>query len=211
MGHKKKIVTACALLSLVAANPAAAAFKCWTNADGVRECGNAVPPEYAQQGSRTINERGMTIDVQERAKTEEELARERAEIEAREAAEAEAKRLQEESERHDRVLLATFTSEKELLASRDRKLASIQATIEVTQATMDNLSASMNTYRRKAADLERVGKPVPEDLLQDIASLQQQLDDKAVYIANREREVAELKDQYQSDLLRFRELKALQR
>ena len=50
------------------------AFKCWTNNEGVRECGNVVPPEYAQQKTRTINERGITTEVKERAKTKEELA-----------------------------------------------------------------------------------------------------------------------------------------
>ena len=33
------------------ANPAGANIKCWTNEDGVRECGNKIPPEYSQGAS----------------------------------------------------------------------------------------------------------------------------------------------------------------
>ena len=52
-----------------------ARFKCWTNSDGVRECGENVPPEYAQQGHEEINKLGITVDKQERAMTEEENSR----------------------------------------------------------------------------------------------------------------------------------------
>ena len=53
-------------------------IKCWHNKDGVRECGNAVPPEYAQQQSEEKDKSGLTVKTQERAKTQEELEAERA-------------------------------------------------------------------------------------------------------------------------------------
>ncbi|MGH8595639.1 MAG: hypothetical protein ACREXT_03150, partial [Gammaproteobacteria bacterium] len=56
---------------------AAAGIKCWTNKDGVQECGNAVPPEYAQQGHQEKSLSGMTIRTQSRAKSPEEIASER--------------------------------------------------------------------------------------------------------------------------------------
>ena len=51
-----------------------ARLKCWTNSEGVRECGNAVPPEYAQQGHQELDKSGMVKKETERAKTDEELA-----------------------------------------------------------------------------------------------------------------------------------------
>ena len=74
-----------ALLGSVLVAPAEAAktnagggIKCWHNQDGVRECGNVVPPEYAQQGSETKDKFGVTIGATGRAKTLEELEAERA-------------------------------------------------------------------------------------------------------------------------------------
>lgn len=42
-----KFLAAACLLTLVASMQANAAIKCWTNNEGVRECGNRVPPEYS--------------------------------------------------------------------------------------------------------------------------------------------------------------------
>ena len=57
-----------------------AGIKCWTNKEGYKECGNAVPPEYAQQGHTELNKQGLVVDQQERAKTPEELAAEADEL-----------------------------------------------------------------------------------------------------------------------------------
>lgn len=189
------------------ANEPAAAIQCWTNNEGVRECGNVVPPEYAQDRVRTMDNRGFTVDVKERAKTEEELA------EARRREAEEARRQAEEEERrkaqaaYDRMLLSTFTTEQELLASRDRKIAAIDATIEVTELSIENIRDSLARYEKRAADLERGGRPIPDDLHQDIANLKAQIADKERYIESKEREKAAIQAQAEEDLERFRYLK----
>jgi len=61
----------CALAVLAAALlplPASAGIKCWTNDDGVRECGNTVPPEYAQKSHRELTGEGITVSTTKRAK-----------------------------------------------------------------------------------------------------------------------------------------------
>ncbi|MCK5639937.1 MAG: hypothetical protein KAJ19_04040, partial [Gammaproteobacteria bacterium] len=54
---------------------AIAGFVCWTNNEGMKECGNTVPPEYAQKETRKRDTQGRITEVKKRAKT-------RAEIEA---------------------------------------------------------------------------------------------------------------------------------
>jgi len=185
-----------------------AGIKCWTNDEGVRECGNAIPPEYVEKRSETLNERGMTVDVQERAKTEEELAaeRRREEEQARREAEAEAQR--REQARRDRVLLATFTSVRDIRDSRDRKVSAIDATIELNKRSLENLREKLKKLEQRAAGLERKGKPVPEALQGDMARLRQQIADKEAFLENKRREKQALKDKYAADIRRFRELTA---
>ena len=48
------------------------AIKCWVNKDGLRECGNVVPPEYAQGGHSQVTPSGTVREV-EGAKTPEEM------------------------------------------------------------------------------------------------------------------------------------------
>ena len=38
-----------ALSGLTLSGTAQARMKCWTNNEGVRECGNSIPPEFAQK------------------------------------------------------------------------------------------------------------------------------------------------------------------
>lgn len=187
---------------------AQAAFKCWTNKDGVRECGNAVPPEYAQQKSETMDERGLTIDVQERAKTEEELAQERKKAEEERQRKAEEEKRRKEQEAYDRVLLSTFLSEKEIIDARDRKLAAIDGSIEITRITIDKLKDDLAHERKRAANLERKGKTIPENVKESIESMERQIEDKESYIQSREDEKQKLREKYARDLERFRELKA---
>lgn len=188
--------------------PVQAAIKCWTNNEGVRECGNAIPPEYAQKSSKTINERGMTVETQERALTKKELAekRKREEEEQRRAAEEKAKR--EKQEAADRVLLSTFLSEEEIIGARDRKLTLIDGNIEITRITINKLNDDLQRQQKKAANYERKGKSVPEGTLKEIASLERQLKNKEEFIQAKQNEKEVIREKYARDLERFRELKS---
>lgn len=184
-----------------------AAFKCWTNSEGVRECGNAIPPEYAQQKTETMNERGMTVEVQERAKTKDELEAERRAAEEEAKRQAEEKARQKEQAAYDRVLLSTFLSEEEIIDSRDRKVGAIDASIEISRITIDKLEGDLTRERKRAANFERKGKQIPENVQNSIDALERQIEDKNSYIESKEEEKQALMDKYARDLERFRELK----
>ncbi|MGH8245670.1 MAG: hypothetical protein ACREUU_04485, partial [Gammaproteobacteria bacterium] len=109
--------------------PAEAAIKCWTNRDGVRECGEAVPPEYAQEGHEVIK-KGGAVEETERAKTPEELEEARKQA----ALDAEQARAEEERKRQDFTLLQTFSSVEDIERVRDQNIDALNATIGVTRA-----------------------------------------------------------------------------
>lgn len=206
----RKTLTLSLLLGSLLALPlsAQAAFKCWTNKDGVRECGNAIPPEYAQQESMTINERGQTIERQQRAKTAQELEQER-QREAEEARiRAEEERRLEEQRNRDRVLLATFLTEEDIIQARDRKLSAIDAGIELNRLTIDKLQGDLEREQERAESYRRKEQELPESLQQAIDSLNRQIADKERYINSQQEDRAKLEQDYARDLERFRELKA---
>ncbi len=184
-----------------------AAIKCWTNKEGVRECGNAIPPEYAQQKSETIDNRGLTVDVQERAKSKEEIEAERQRQAEEERRKKEEEKRREEQARHDRVLLSTFLSEKDIIDSRDRKLSAIEANIELNRITIEKLKEKLDEEHSRAERYQKQNKEVPENLQQAIDSLDSQIEDKQQYITSKEEEMKKLKEKYDRDLKRFRELK----
>jgi hypothetical protein len=206
--HQKSLLALCLVAPLLLSSSAYAKIVCWTNDEGIRECGNAVPPEYAQKETRTINERGMTTEIKERAKTPEEIAAEKARIAEEEQLAAEEERRQQERDNYDRVLLSTYLSESDIIRSRDRQSGAFDATIEITKITIDKLNEKLAAEKKKAANYERQGKKLPKRLQQDISSLQEQVDAKNNFIQTKELEKKKLHEKYEADMLRFRQLKA---
>lgn len=186
----------------------AASFKCWTNSDGVRECGNSIPPEYSQKSSETINERGITVDQQDRAKTKEELKAERLRQAEEEKRKAEEERLRKEQENRDRVLLSSYLNEQDIIDTRTRMLDAIEGSIEIRQINIDKLENDLEKENKRAERFTSSGKEVPEDVQKAIASLERQISDKKHYIDGKEKERDALREKYNKDLKRFRELKA---
>lgn len=191
---------------LSASGIASAGFKCWTNSEGVRECGNTVPPEYSQKKTETVNDHGVTVDVRERAKTRAELEAERKRLAAERARLAAEQERQRQQEASDRVLLATFVTEQDIVQARDRKLAAISGTVEVSRASIGKLEEKLGDYQRRAGNLERNGRPVPDDLKADMATVKAQIANKEEYITAQQAEMERLRRKYQQDIIRFREL-----
>lgn len=186
---------------------AQAKIKCWTNSDGIRECGNAVPPEYIQQGHDEVNAQGVRVKRHERAKTEAELAEE-----ARlKAIEEEKKRLAEEQAAHDRVLLDTFASEDEIVMARDGRLTSIKTEIRLTRRSMNAAKERLDQLRKQAANLERAGKPVTEKISTGIEQAQTQIKEYQDFIENKQAEKDKLHQQFEIDVTRYRKLRPLRR
>ena len=101
---------------------AEAGIKCWTNSEGVRECGNAVPPEYAQGEHTEQSKGGLVVKKQTRSRTQEEVAAERERQAAAAEAKAAAAAKAAKRAKADRVLLDTFSSEDDLVLARDGQL-----------------------------------------------------------------------------------------
>lgn len=174
----------------------------WTDAQGNVHYGDRIPPEYAEQEQRRLNEQGVTVEVKERSKTPEELAEERRLAEIK-AAEEERRRRQQAQ---DRILLDTFSNEDEIIMTRDGKLNAIDAIVRVTEGRIESLRSRLTELTTRAANLERGGKVVPDTLHQDVRSARQQIDNNQAYIAQKEREQQDIREQYEADIQRFREL-----
>ena len=65
------------LCGIMFANHVSARMKCWTNSEGIKECGDKIPPEYTDQGYQELSKGGIIIDEKERVKTKEELEKEK--------------------------------------------------------------------------------------------------------------------------------------
>lgn len=210
MSQGHRIIRRATLLALALALPAAAeaGIKCWTNGEGVRECGNAVPPEYAQAEHVEKSKSGVVVRKQERSKTTTEIAAER----ERKLAEAKDKAAAAEAARKraaaDRVLLDTFSSEDDLVLARDGQLTNVEAQIKVTESHVKKLNKQLDQMIGQAADVEKRGRKVPESLTKNIDSVREQIDEQHVFIADKRKEQDAIRAKFDADINRFRELRA---
>lgn len=197
-----------ALLATTAIAPATAAtkaIKCWHNQDGVRECGHTVPPEYAQQGSDVKDQNGVTIGTTSRAKTQAEVDAERA------VAKQKAEELQAEKARgaRDHVLLDTFSSEDDMLLSRDGQIAHLDSQIHLTRTHIDKLQRNLDQTIERAAEAERKNEKPSKEIVDNIASVRDQITDNEKFIDTKHQEQKDILARFVDDINRFRELKGL--
>ena len=83
----------------------------WVDSEGVIHYGDTIPAEYSDLERQVVNEHGITVDVMDAKKTEEEIAEDLRQEELRQARELQR--------RQDHALLATYLSVDEILLHRD--------------------------------------------------------------------------------------------
>lgn len=178
----------------------------WVDDNGQVRYGDRIPPQYAKKKLETLSDQGIVVETKEAAKTPEQLAEEK----RQQALIKEKERIRIEKARRDSILLDTFTNEDEMVMTRDGKIEAIEAVIRVTNKRTEKNKQRLADLKLRAANLERSGKPVPKKLLKSINDMRNQIQSNNRYVANRLVEQQRIRDQFEADIHRFRELKAAQ-
>jgi len=192
---------------LVLSTPAQARIKCWENSDGVRECGETVPPEYAQKSHREISNQGITLEESAKVKTEEERLEEKRLLTIQE--EEEAKKA--EAKAQDKILLDTYSNTDDIQMTSDGKVAALESTINLANTRNEKIQSALDKRTAAAAAAELAGKQPSEELLKDIRSLKRQVKNNNKFIADKRLEQEETKKEYAEKVERFVELTSKRR
>ena len=188
---------------LILASNANARMKCWTNSDGIKECGDKVPPEYTQQGYQELGKGGIVREEKGRVKTKEELQKEKiaADAETRKQKEIKSKKAQ------DKMLLETYASIDEIKIAQKQKIEAIESTIKVVKKRIIKLQYSLDDeLDENSIDKQIDGK---EEKIGNAELLKKQISENKSYIKNRIDEKEKIKEIYSKYIARFKELKGL--
>ncbi len=189
------------LLLAVAALPVQAKLYKWVDENGKVHYTDTLPPGAATQGNAELSKSGTVI-----RKTE--SAEERRKRLAAEAEAAERKKLADEQARKDRALLSTYTSEKEIDLARDRALEQRGLIIKSAQARLQQLEPSARELEQKVRAASKNGKPVPEHLQRQYDAKRAEVAEARNTIKTNEEAMAAIRERYEAEKLRFRELTA---
>jgi hypothetical protein len=176
----------------------------WIDDKGQVRYGDHIPAQYADKGNERLSKQGFVVDTREPAKTAEQLAEEQR------LAELAEKEEQQKKQRalHDRILLDTYTNEEQMVMARRGKLEAIEANIRVTKDRIEKLKQRLANLNQRAANMERSGRPVPQSLSGEINESRIQIQNNLDYIETRKIEQQAIREQFEADIARYRELQA---
>jgi len=189
--------------------PAQAGLNKWVDEKGQVHYGDQVPAKYLNQERDILNEQGVVVKKHEAAKSQEEVAKEKAEREAHAAAERKRMIEQRKDALRDRVLLETFTTEDDLLHSRDARLEAVDTQLLLTETIIKDQEKKREELKNRIASIEKSKREVPENLRKEQVSVDRQLETHYAYVKTKNEEKQNIIDKFASDIKRFRELMEL--
>ena len=178
----------------------------WVDENGRVQYGDSIPMKYQKQAHKELNESGLVVKEQPAMPTEEELIRR---YQQRQAEKEKERKLKQQRQR-DRVLLDTYTTERDLIAARDARLEAVDSQINLSRSIIEEAREKLKNSERLAASLKAQGKPVPDTLYQKIEREKKSLEIHQRVANGHMKKRVEVAEQFEGYIKRFRELKAEQ-
>jgi hypothetical protein len=187
-----------ALLAQSAA--AQARIFCCQDDKGTKVCGDFLPPVCQGRAYEERDGKGFIAKQVEAPLTPEQLAKR----EAENAKKAEEAKKAAEERRRNLALLATYSSEKDIISARDRALAEVEKNQKQSQARLDEANK-----KKKKIDADREfykGKPLPEDVKAQVRDNEKEIAAQSAAVAAKVKEAAEVRARFEEERKRYLEL-----
>ncbi|MGH8318553.1 MAG: DUF4124 domain-containing protein [Steroidobacteraceae bacterium] len=173
----------------------------WVDAQGRVHYGDTVPPKYAGDRRELLNSEGVEVGHVDAEKSPAQLA-----------AEARARQQRLAQQQHDYFLLNTYASVKDIESLRDERLSQLEAQQTAAQQYVQSLQSRLTSLQSRAqrfkpynsrADAQRM----PDDLAQELVLTANEVHLQDQAMQARSAQEAQVKEQFQSDIERFEQLK----
>lgn len=143
----------------------------WVDEKGQMHFGDRIPVKYQLKAHDELNESGVVLKSNPAAKTAEERYEEKQLAKIHNAALAKDKK----KKQRDRVLLDTYTTERDLLLARDSRLDAVGSQIKLAESIVRDSNKKITSLEERVLVIEESNRKVPADLYKQIESQQQQI------------------------------------
>ncbi len=181
--------------------PVQAALYRWIDEEGYVHYSDVIPPASVRQGHTELRKDGITILTVPPARTPEQIRTD----ERLERLRAGQERIIDRHRMEDRGLLHTFPSEGDLIHSIENQLAAIETMIKVTKNNIRRQEAWLAGLRTYAGNIERTGKPVPEEFTISSRRTERSIQRALASISTREEQKASIQARLNRDLTHYRQ------
>ena len=191
------------LFIIIGFSPAHAEFFRWVDDDGMIHYSDSMPPSQSQRKQDKLNETGRVVETIPAPKTVGELQEE-----ARLAKlEKEQKRIQIEMEKHDRMLVAMYTSVNDIEFVRDERVTTVQSAIEITKLRKSKFIKKLQDLDASEKRFQASGKDAPPWLIKSRIHYKEQLLNVEEILEIKLNEKQEINKRFARDINRYLELK----
>lgn len=172
----------------------------WVNEHGETIFSDQVPPEHSQYRRESLNEKGRVVEVTEEEKTKEQQA-----IANRlNALKKAQEKIIAQQAANDKVLLSTFRNLKDMEAALYATMQSLDAQKNVAQGNLKRVEDQQGLQQKRAAELERNGKKVPKNLLDEIKQTETQIQAAYAEINKQIEKKNRAKAEFEANIERFK-------
>jgi hypothetical protein len=194
-----------AWLALGAVPSAAAGMYKWTDDQGMVHYSDQMPADAVNKGGVMMDRQGRQIKKIDATLTPAQVKVKEAEDERqRQIAKA-----QEDKSRRDTALTHSYTSEDEIEFARSRALLAIESQLKSAETYIAELTRRQQELKKEK--LAYGTKPVPATLDNELSGLDEELARQDKVLAQRRAEIGAINAKYESDKIRWREIRADQK
>jgi hypothetical protein len=181
--------------------PVAAKLYKWVDDNGTTHYGETIPPEYADKSRVELNKEGRVVKTEEVLTPEKRRAKEQEEAKTLDDAKAAL-----EQQRHDKTLINTYNSVKEIDQARIRGLQQVDARINVINSYIKTANDNLLALQVEEENLTKANRKIPASLEEDLQEAKIRLEKLQKDMEKPQAEKAALEARYDADKARYIEL-----
>ena len=179
----------------------------WVDENGSVHYSSQLPPAQSKKEHQQLNSQGMVLTTKEAPRPPEELAREAEAQRKLEEQQKEEARLKAEQDAQDRVLLLTYSSEAEIEHARENRMEVIDSVIRLINSSIEITQEKLDMLKQSAEqNYISHGNPVPGGLAQKIEHFERKIESRSAQLAAKTEEKEKIRQKYELDMERYREL-----
>ncbi len=170
----------------------------------VDESGNTsfsdqISPEEAKLRRETLNKRGTVVEVTDKEKTREQQDQENRLNQLRKKQE----KIIENQKAHDDSLLRTYRSKEEMVTEMNTKIQIIDAQKKLTESEITQQLERLDVKQKSAAIYERNAKPIPPNLIEEIKTIQKEIEKTKKAVSENLALQKRVADEYDANIKRY--------
>jgi len=196
-----------ALILICSAFSAQAKMYKWVDDDGQMHFGDKIPTRYLVKEHDELNEQGVKVKHKAAAKTAEEKAEaRRIKYEKKKAA-----LIKKRKQQRDRVLLDTYTTERDLIVARDSRLDAVSSQINLAETIIADSNKKIVGMEKKITEIQASSRKVPVDMYDRLELEKKQVVVQTKVMKGHKKRHQEISIQFNDYIERFKVLKAEQK